>query len=184
MLAEIYLIQRFVCYLTDPVYANTIVITVLLVASGFGSLLSSRLPIRSRAAVVLAVGGITAFCAFFLLGLSPLLRATLELPLAERALVATLIIAPFGMCLGIPFPTGLSTLAEGEGAMVPWAWGVNGALSVTGAVLARVVSTSAGLSDVVVAVIGLYLIAGALFLRGIGVQAKTSELLRGAWHSS
>ncbi len=85
MLAEISLIQRFVFYLADPAYANTIIITVLLVASGTGSLLAGRRHARPRVVVLAAVGGIVVYSAFFLFGLSPLLRTTLGLPLALRA---------------------------------------------------------------------------------------------------
>jgi spermidine synthase len=43
MMAEIFLIQRFVFFLADPVYANAIVITILLISSGIGSLAAGKL---------------------------------------------------------------------------------------------------------------------------------------------
>ncbi len=161
MLAEIYLIQRFVFYLADPVYANTIIITALLVSSGCGSLMTSRLPGQARVigASILIVG----FCIFFALGLSPVLRLTLGLPLAARAGITALIVAPFGACLGIPFPSGLGALASRQDSLLPWAWGVNGALSVTGAVLTRVLSTAFGFRVVLLAMAVLYAGAGLLF---------------------
>jgi hypothetical protein len=164
MLAEISLIQRFVFYLADPAYANTIIITVLLVASGTGSLLAGRKGAPPRSAVLVAVAGIVAYSVFFLFGLSPLLRATLGLPLGVRAAMTVVLIAPLGLCLGIPFPTGLSQLSGRGGALVPWAWGVNGALSVSGAVVARVISTSAGFTGDVWGVALLYAVAGVVFV--------------------
>jgi hypothetical protein len=190
MLAEIYLIQRFVYYLADPVYANSIVLTILLVSSGLGSLLKARLAMRPRPAVAVAVLGIAGFCAFFMFGLGSVLSATLGLPLVVRALVAAVIIAPFGMFLGIPFPTGLAAVAESGGSLLPWAWGLNGALSVTGAVLARLVSTSAGFTAVNVVVAALYVVACVMFWLRLGaspraaIQEKTAAPARSVLHSS
>jgi hypothetical protein len=99
MLAEISLIQRFVFYLADPAYANAIIITVPLVASGTGSLLAGRKGASPRSAVLVAVAGIVAYSVFFLFGLSPLLRATLGPPLALRAAMTVVLVAPLGLCL-------------------------------------------------------------------------------------
>jgi hypothetical protein len=63
----------------------------------------------------------------------------------------------------MPFPTGLSALSENRRAILPWAWGANGALSVTGSVLTRIISTSAGFPAVLVVVAALYCIAGLVF---------------------
>ena len=159
MMAEMFLIQKFVFFLADPVYANALVITILLISSGIGSLLSTRLRFTRRLVVLGSVCGIILFLVFSLFGLSPVLRSALGLPLPAKAVIAAILIAPFGLCLGVPFPTGLSTLSENRRAIMPWAWGVNGALSVTGSVLTRLISTSVGFVVVLGAVGTLYAIA-------------------------
>jgi SAM-dependent methyltransferase len=159
MMAEMFLIQKFVFFLADPVYANALVITILLISSGIGSLLSTRLRFTRRLVVLGSVCGIILFLVFSLFGLSPVLRSALGLPLPAKAMIAAILIAPFGLCLGVPFPTGLSTLSENRRAIMPWAWGVNGALSVTGSVLTRLISTSVGFVVVLGAVGALYAIA-------------------------
>jgi hypothetical protein len=163
MMAEIFLIQRFVFFLADPVYANSIVITILLISSGLGSIISARWTQRKRQAVLAAVCGIALMVLFYLFGLSPILRAGLGLALPLKALLAIAFIAPIGIFLGIPFPTGLSALSENRKSILPWAWGANGALSVTGSVLTRLISTSGGFSVVLVGVAVLYVCAGFLF---------------------
>jgi hypothetical protein len=163
MMVEISLIQRFVFFLSDPVYANALIITALLVSSGIGSLLSGRRA-GSRRGIVLAAGaGVAALAVFSLFGLPPLLRALLGLPLALKAILTVALIFPIGSLMGIPFPAGLSALSESRREILPWAWGVNGALSVSGSVLTRVISTSAGFSAVIVCIAFLYLSAGLLF---------------------
>jgi hypothetical protein len=163
MMAEIYLIQKFVFYLADPVYANSLVITILLIASGFGSVVSVRFAARRWIVVAAACGGIAAMAAFCLFCLTPLLTLTLGLPLVIKALLSIIFIAPLGLCLGVPFPTGLSALSDSRKGIIPWAWGVNGALSVSGSVLTRILSTSLGFSTVLVIMAGLYILAAAIF---------------------
>ena len=163
MMAEIYLIQKFVFYLMDPVYANSLVITILLIASGFGSVVSARFSAKRWIAVAVACGGILLMTAFCLFGLTPALNATLGLPLVVKALLSIVFIAPLGLCLGVPFPTALSALSESRKGIIPWAWGVNGALSVSGSVLTRILSTSLGFSTVLAIMAALYLVAAAIF---------------------
>ena len=163
MLAEIFLIQRFVFFLADPIHANAIIITVLLVSSGIGSLLSGKARVPRKTLVRYAVIGIAALTLAYLAGLPQLLRALLGLPLWLKALIALTVVAPMGLCLGIPFPTGLSALSANRKEILPWAWGVNGALSVTGSVLARVISMSAGFTVVLGCVAVLYVLAGLLY---------------------
>jgi SAM-dependent methyltransferase len=162
MMAEVYLIQRFSYFLADPVYANAIIITVLLISSGVGSLVSAMPKIPRAVLIRYAVGGIVGLTLAYLVGLPPLLRGLLGLPLALKALVAAVLVAPMGLCLGIPFPSGLSALSKDRREILPWAWGVNGALSVTGSVLTRVISMSAGFTVVLGCVAALYLVAGFL----------------------
>jgi spermidine synthase len=163
MMAEMFLIQKFVFFLADPVYANALVITILLISSGIGSLLSSRVRARQGVVVLAAVCGIVAFLVFAQFGLSPVLRSALGLPLALKAVIAALLIAPLGICLGVPFPAGLASLGERRRGILPWAWGVNGALSVAGSVLTRLISTSAGFTAVIAGVGILYVLAGLTF---------------------
>ena len=162
MMAEIFLIQKFVFYLGDPVYANSIVITILLISSGLGSLAAGAAPSR-RTRVLAASLGIVALAAFYHFGMPALLGSTLGLPLLVRAAISTLLIAPLGLLLGIPFPSGLANLSRSREGIVPWAWGVNGALSVSGAVLTRILSTAMGFTTVLAVMAALYVIAGLLF---------------------
>ena len=163
MMAEIYLMQRFNFYLADPVYSSSIVLTTMLVASGIGALAGNRLPVSRALRVWLAAGGIALSMLFYILLLTPLLNATLGLALSLKILLSVLLIGPAAFCLGIPFPTGLDSLSLHRKSLLPWAWGMNGALSVTGSVLTRIVSISAGFDVVLGCVIVIYLVVALVF---------------------
>ena len=163
LMAEIFLIQRFVFFLANPVYANSIIITILLVSSGVGSLASESVKLERRVKVLAAVAGIGILVLVFLFVVPWLLQMSLGLPLIVKVLMTAVLVAPMGFFMGVPFPTGLASLSESRKSILPWAWGVNGAVSVTGSVLTRLVSTSLGFSVVLAAVAFLYVLAGVLF---------------------
>ena len=164
MMAEIYLMQRFVFFLADPIYSTSIVLTTMLVFSGVGSLFSMRFRKNRARGVWIAAVGIALSILFYLFLLSPVLNATLGLPLVVKILLSVVLIAPAAFCLGIPFPTGLDSLSENRKSLMPWAWGMNGALSVTGSMLARIVSISWGFAVALVCIIVIYFVV-ALFYR-------------------
>jgi hypothetical protein len=145
--------------LVDPIFSNSVVITSMLILSGLGSLASGSSRAPRRKIVLFAVLGICASCLFYIIGLPPLVGALLGLPLPAKIALALLFIAPSAFCLGMPFPTGLDALSSSRPSLVPWAWGVNGALSVTGTVLARLVSISSGFAFVLACTMALYLVA-------------------------
>jgi len=163
MLLEIFLIQRLTFFLVDPIFSNSIVITTMLASSGLGGLAAGSSRRTPVSILGLAVLGIVLSCAFYVFLLPPLVNGLLGLGLGLKILVSVLLVAPAAFCLGIPFPLGLSGLARTRPGLVPWAWGVNGALSVTGAVLARLVSVSAGFSVVLALAAGIYVLARLVF---------------------
>jgi len=175
MLVEIFLIQKLSFFVADPIFAVSIVITSMLIISGLGSLSSGRLswfraaggpardqPDRTRG-VRVAVVGIALSLLFYIFGLSPLIRAALGLPFLVRALIAVVVVAPAAFFMGMPFPNGLASLEKSHERLIPWAMGMNGALSVTGSVTAKLLSIAWGFPAVLVLAVLLYLVAGAMF---------------------
>lgn len=139
---EIPLLQRFILYLGHPAYAMAIVLFALLLFSGLGSLLSRRFPLWLVLLLLpLVVGG-------YALGLPLLFNATLAAPLGGRMLIAVVALAPPGLLMGMPFPTGLALLGQRPSAPIAWAWGINGAVSVVASILAALLALSLGFSAV------------------------------------
>ncbi|HET7184108.1 MAG TPA: hypothetical protein VFI82_05455 [Terriglobales bacterium] len=148
ILAEIAFIQRFVLFLGHPTYALTVVIFLMLLASGAGSLLSRRWlvdPQQVRTALLLVI--------VLLLGyvwvLPPLLRTLVGLPFIAKLLVSAVMLVPLGVAMGMPFPSGLRALAgaaPNDDNSIEWAWALNAASSVLGSVAAMVVAIQYGLN--------------------------------------
>jgi hypothetical protein len=169
ILVEIAFIQRFVLFLGHPTYALTVVIFLLMLSSGAGSLFSRRWLPRTEMAWMPITLVIVALLVdvFFLPGW---LEAWVGLGLYSRILVSGMLLAPLGFVMGMPFPTGLRALAggpvfevpsgaTGEDNAVEWAWAMNAAASVLGSVLAMVIAIQFGLNVTLACGVAAYLIA-------------------------
>ncbi|HUM06310.1 MAG TPA: hypothetical protein VLT90_12675 [Terriglobales bacterium] len=167
ILVEIAFIQRFVLFLGHPTYALTVVIFLLLLSSGAGSLLSRRcLPRTARVWIPLVL--LAAAVGLHVLLLPALLNALVGMPFAVKLLVSALLLVPLGVAMGMPFPTGLRALAAtpeaavAAGNAVEWAWAMNAASSVLGSVLAMVIAIHWGLNMTLACGAAAYLLALAL----------------------
>ena len=169
ILVEIAFIQRFVLFLGHPTYALTVVIFLLLLSSGAGSLVSRRWltePARVWIPLLLLVA---AICIHVVL-LPGLLNALVGLPFVVKLLISALLLIPLGLAMGMPFPTGLRALAgaeslvqgESTGNAVEWAWAMNAASSVLGSVLAMVIAIYWGLNITLACGAVAYLLAMGL----------------------
>jgi hypothetical protein len=158
ILVEIAFIQRFVLFLGHPTYALTVVVFLLLLSSGAGSLASRRWMTRARLSwlPLIAIAGALLLYVFVLPGL---LNALVGLPFVAKLLVSAGLLVPPGFLMGMPFPTGMRALASipapefpaSNGGLanqnaVEWAWAMNAASSVLGSVLAMVIAIQFGLS--------------------------------------
>jgi predicted membrane-bound spermidine synthase len=160
IVAEVVLIQKCVLFLGHPAYALTVVLFALLLASGIGSALSGHLPDaglgRRLRVVLVAVAGLIALA---VLGLSPLFYALVHLASPWRVLVTIAALAPLGLAMGMPMPTGIRLLRARAPDLIPWAWGVNGAASVLGSVGAVALAMMTGFNIALLAAAALYLTA-------------------------
>jgi hypothetical protein len=145
MLFEVSLLQRFVLLLGHPVYSLTVTLFSLLLGTGAGAAWSRRFPIESLrrvALVAMAAAAGAAIAAIVLI--SPVVGWAMPLPRALRMAVAIGLLFPVGMTLGLPMPAGIRLLSRRAPEMIPWAWGINGALSVVGATLAIFIAMNWG----------------------------------------
>jgi spermidine synthase len=158
ILAEIAFIQRFVLFLGHPTYALTVVVFLLLLSSGAGSLASRKSMAHAQRVwrPLAFVAGALLLYVFILPGF---LNALVGLPFAVKLLVSAGLLVPLGFAMGMPFPTGLRALAsmpvpefpaggrsELQENAVEWAWAMNAGSSVLGSVLAMVIAIRFGLN--------------------------------------
>jgi len=164
MLVEIPLMQRFILFLGHPVYAVTVVLFTLLIASGVGSLSSQRLTLKRRwhgGYLVAAAAGLVVLTTLLLPGL---FEAQIGLPIAGRIALSVAALFPVGFVLGIPFPTGLRMAHAVGSGLVPWAWAVNGAASVAAPAVAMLISLRLGFSITLHVGAAAYAVAALLLI--------------------
>ena len=143
LFVEIPLIQQYILLIGQPATAFAVVVSALLAGSGLGSAWSRRIPWRPGA-VVLTLAAVAY--PFLVRWLTPL---ALPAPSLLRLAVAALLVAPLGFLMGIMFPWGIAHLEERSPGLVPWAWGINGTVSVIAAAAAALLALSFGFSSVV-----------------------------------
>jgi hypothetical protein len=153
ILVEISLIQRFVLFLGHPTYALTVVVFLLLLSSGAGSV-AARHRITSGGKVMPLLGLICALIVVNVVLLPWLLSAAVGLPFAIKLGISGLVLAPLGFLMGMPFPTGLRLVKT-----VEWAWALNAAASVLGSVMAMIVAIHFGLTVTLLCAAVAYLLA-------------------------
>jgi hypothetical protein len=143
MFIEITLIQQFILYFGNPIYAAAAVLSGMLICSGAGSLASSRFH-NDRRGIVKVLALVIFFIILYVLLLTPLLRLTINFPLMLKIFLSIVFISPAAFFMGMPFPLGLRKLSRQNNTLIPWAWGINGCLSVISTALATIIAVEAG----------------------------------------
>lgn len=158
MFLEMVLIQQFTLFLGQPVYSASAVIGILLISSGLGSYISTRInPVSKK--MLMACLSVAAILLGYGLELMPVLRGLIDLHGWIKFMLMGLLVGIPGILAGIPFPLGLTHLGRKSQQSVPWAWAINGYMSVTGTSLAIILSVETGFSWVLFAAAGAYGIA-------------------------
>jgi predicted membrane-bound spermidine synthase len=147
ILVEISQLQRLAVFLGHPTYSLTVVLFSLLLSSGIGSYLTQRVGRQGFQRVaytylfallfVLLLFGVSTPSAinFFQSSVTPV-----------RIVVAVAILFPLGLFMGMPFPLGMKVASAKAEHLTPWFWGINGATSVCGSVLAVAIALNSGIS--------------------------------------
>ena len=157
LFVEIYLIEQASVWLNDRTSGFALVLTGMLVFSGLGSLSTERFAGMPRVAMGLICGAVLVWAILVLTWLQPTILATLGWPWIGRAAALMAVVAPVSVMLGLPFPLGLTR--AGQGGLLPWAWGLNGAFSVVATPLANLIAREAGFDRVLLCAAILYGVA-------------------------
>jgi spermidine synthase len=161
IVVEVVLISKFVVLIGFPIYAMATVLCTLLIAAGAGSRLSGWLGRRHPGwsiavlpAVALLIGLVVAAFPF---------ARDLALGVGQPARIAlsVALLLPLGVALGVPFPLGIAALERIAPRLIPWAWGVNGFMTVVGSLLAALASIRWGFDVTLLAAAAVYLMATA-----------------------
>jgi spermidine synthase len=176
MLVEVAVLQRFVLLLGHPVYSLTVTLFSLLLGTGAGSYLSRTVaPANVQPRLQLALLGIVVVGIAAVWLLPPLIEAAIPLPRWVRIGLATALLVPAGALMGMALPSGMRLLNARQPDLVPWAWGMNGALSVVGATLAIFIAMNWGFSMTLLAGTSMYVLASVLMRHPLGLAAGQQE---------
>ena len=170
ILVEITFIQRFVLFLGHPTYALTVVVFLMLLSSGAGSVVSRRW-IANPARVWLPLMAVVAALVIDVGILPWILTSLVGSPFPAKLLISAFILVPLGFVMGMPFPAGLRALAADRSkdrASIEWAWAMNAASSVLGSVLAIVIAIQFGLNVTLICGAISYLLALVLRRKLLG----------------
>ncbi len=163
MFVEIILIQRFVLYFGHPVFSISAVISTMLIASGLGSLTSGRLPATAKTPAIFGLI-VTLFLIGYMLLLTPVMQETIASPISIKILISLMMIGVPSFFKGMMFPLGIRYLSDYDVSQVPWAWGINGSVSVISTSLAMLIAVEAGFMVVMGVAVICYAIAFLTFL--------------------
>jgi SAM-dependent methyltransferase len=171
MFIEVFFIQKLSLLLGHPAYAIAVTLGGVLVASGVGSALSTRVTWQPVTRITVAVVVLVILLCAHAWSLDLVVRWALAWPLLLRVLLALLTVGMAGVLMGVPFPTGLILLqGEAEG-WVAWAWGMNGVGSVMASLVNLMITVTFGLRVALLSAAVIYCLALLMLRSWAGTRA-------------
>lgn len=165
MFLEIAFIQKLMLFLHYPVYAVAVVLAAFLFFSGIGSFVADKLQARSRRTQPIGIAALLAVVAVLAGVAGGLFSAGSGWTDVVRVTSGVALLAPLAFLMGLPFPLGLQRVSDNAPGLVPWAWAINGCLSVTGATLATLIAVHLGFRILVLLAALCYLATIPVFRR-------------------
>ncbi|MEL6343095.1 MAG: hypothetical protein AAFV53_08160 [Myxococcota bacterium] len=158
---ETVLLYHLTLFIGHPSYAIAAVVLSMLVSSGLGSVYAARGPddavpqrLQTMLVLVLGLGLLQAFVVPDLL-----VGALIQAPQGVRMAIASASMAPLGFVMGTCFPYGMRLATRRSAGVVPWAWAVNGWMSVVGGMTTVLLTRTLGYSWAMVAALSAYALA-------------------------
>ena len=171
ILIELALLQKLILLMGNPTMTFALLLFTILISSGGGSLVSSRIAKNNMRNLIFVIGGIAGLGVLYVFSLPSIIYSALAEPIEIRAAISIGVLAPIGFLMGMPLPTGMRLLKVHRPDFIPWMWAINGAFSVLGAVLAIALGIMYGSSFAMILGVLVYLIA-----LGISVASKKKTI--------
>ena len=155
MFLEIGFMHKLSLLFGNPGLSIAIVLAAFILFTGLGSLNSARRPSSGRHFRP-PVLGIVVYSAFYLLINDAAIGWALGWPMAAKAALVIVLLAPVGLLLGRLFPLGLALVRAENRHLVPWAWAINGATGTIAAGLAPLIAQAIGFNRLILLGAALY----------------------------
>jgi hypothetical protein len=173
ILVQLAMHQRLIIVIGHPTLALSIVLFTMLLGTGLGSAMSSRLfPSGNIARAGSAIIVTLIFLAFALVGLRFLEQVG---PATVRLGLIAALVGGIGVVLGFAFPLGVRVVAPTGEWAVQKMWAINGAASIAGTVLAALAGITLGSRWVLIAGIAAYALAVAAGVSAQRVPERAME---------
>ena len=172
---EMAFIQKFILFLSHPLYSVAVILSSFLVFAGVGSAWSDSaaglLKARGHEPVLVAVGCIAVLALVYMKVLPIAFDRFIGSSDLLKIILTNVFVAPLAFMMGMPFPLGLKRVADLAPHFIPWAWGINGFASVVSAVLATLLAIQFGFNAVIVLALVSYAGAALLISRVLPARA-------------
>lgn len=147
VLVEVALVQHLTMFLGHPVYALSAVLTLLLLSTGLGASLVSKIPSdEAKEAAARRARILSVVLVALALAIGPLLGALVGLPFAARVAVAAVLLLPLGVLMGAQAPLGVGIAGSRSPSLLPWCWALNGFFSVVATSVGTLAAMNIGFS--------------------------------------
>ncbi|MCE1164592.1 MAG: hypothetical protein LWX07_04220 [Bacteroidetes bacterium] len=158
---QLALIQKFTLFLGQPVYTLLTVVLSMLIFSGLGAKYSEKFSGKFKPAYIFLI--IAGYIMILGLVIPPIFSALVFLSLLLRIIITVLLVAPLAFFMGMPFPKGISLIANDDSRMIGFSWAVNGFFSVLGTVLTMIFAMIFGFK-LVFFIAGVYYLLAVIFI--------------------
>ena len=156
MFIEMGLIKMFTMVTGNPVVSFTMILSVILVLSGFGGKVSDWIKKPTVFIMLLIAQVFLLFLGYFVI-----LHYLLSLSKFLRFALSIVLLIPISFLIGFPFPVGMRCMVMSSGQR-SYAWAVNGVSSVLAAVISEYIASSMGIDVLILAGIVSYLVVFSL----------------------
>ena len=147
MLIEISQLQRLIIFLGHPTYSLSVVLFTLLLSGGLGSYLTNSIKEHTlQISAYIRLFFLILILLVFGIFTSYIIRMFQSSEIFARIFAGVLVLFPLGIFMGMAFPLGLKLASAKDEHLTPWLWGINGATSVCGSVLAVAIALELGIS--------------------------------------
>lgn len=173
LLYETAIISRFAVFVGGPLYSLSVVLVSVLTGYAAGSWFARYLRLSSATFAVLGVLllGIFVFSHVFLPGL---IRAAMPLPFPWRIACCAVFTLIVTICTALPVTLAMNAARMWHGSVVAWMWGVSSAFNVLGALSFVPLTHIIGVSNTILLVGVIYLIANVGFAFSSALREPTT----------
>ena len=159
ILIELSLLQKFILFLGNPTTTFAVLLFTILIASGIGSQISTRLIQHNIKNLLFIFAGVLVVGVAYVVLLPEIIYSVMTEEFEIKVMISVCILFPIGLLIGMPLPTVMRLLMFHKPTHVPWMWAINGSFSVLGAVLSVALGILYGSSYAMILGIIIYFVA-------------------------